>query len=99
MNYSFACPAPCHREIQVDANDHLDAVEKIILAGAMSCRNIHNRSSCKHARLDMPPIPEEKLRHIVSLCVQEELPNPYQELVINSRAKGEDQRYAASHST
>ncbi len=99
MNYSFACPAPCHREIQVDANDHLDAVEKIILAGAISCRNIDNQCCCQHARLDMPPIPEEKLRHIVSLCVQEELRTPYQELVINSRAKGEDQRYATSHST
>ena len=86
MNYSFACPAPCNREIKVNANDHFDAVEKIIMTGAMSCRNIHNQCSCKHARLDMPPIPEEKLRHL------------YQEIVINARPKGEDERYATPHS-
>ena len=98
MKYSFACPAPCNREIKIDANDHSDAVEKIIMAGAMSCRNIDNQCSCQYARLNLPPIPGEKLRHIVSLCVREELRNPYRELVINSRAKGEDQRYATSHS-
>jgi len=98
MNYSFACPAPCNREIKVNANDHFDAVEKIIMTGAMSCRNIHNQCSCKHARLDMPPIPEEKLRHIVSLCMREELRHLYQEIVINARPKGEDERYATPHS-
>ncbi len=72
MTYSFACPAPCNREIKVDAHDNLDAVEKIIMAGAISCRNSDNRCSCKHARIDLSPIPEEQLRRIVSLCMREE---------------------------
>ncbi len=72
MTYSFACPAPCNREITVDAHDTLDAVEKIIMAGAISCRNGDNRCVCSHARIDMSPMPEEELRGIVSLCMREE---------------------------
>jgi hypothetical protein len=72
MTYSFACPAPCSREIKVDANDNLDAVEKIIMAGAISCRNIDNQCRCKHAHFAMSPIPEEQLRGIVRLCMREE---------------------------
>ncbi len=72
MNYSFTCPAPCNREIKVQANDNLDAVEKIIMAGAISCRNVHNQCSCTQAPFGMSPIPEDQLRRIVSLCMQEE---------------------------
>jgi hypothetical protein len=72
MIYSFACPAPCNREIKVDAHDNLDAVEKIIMAGAISCRNINSQCSCNHAQVDMSPIPEEQLRNIVGLCLREE---------------------------
>lgn len=72
MIYSFACPAPCNREIKVDAHDTLDAVEKIILAGGISCRNSDSQCSCSHAQVDMSPIPQEQLRHIVSLCLREE---------------------------
>jgi hypothetical protein len=70
--YSFACPAPCNRTIKVDANDNPTAVEKIIMAGAISCRNMYNRCSCTQAPFDMSPMPEEQLRQIVSLCMQEE---------------------------
>lgn len=80
--YSFACPAPCNREIKIVANDDLDAVEKMITAGAMSCRNIDNRCSCKQAHLDMYPIPEEQLRQIVSLCMREECDSAPSELRI-----------------
>ena len=72
MIYSFACPAPCNREIKVDARDNLDAVEKIITAGAISCRNSDSLCICNHAQVVMSPIPEEQLRHIVSLCMREE---------------------------
>ena len=72
MTYSFVCPAPCNREIKVDANDNLEAVKKIIMKGAISCRNIDNQCNCKQAHLDMSPIPEEQLRNIVSLCMREE---------------------------
>lgn len=97
MNYLFACPAPCKREITVDANDHSEAVEKIILAGAISCRNSDNQCSCRHARLDMPPIPGEQLRRIVSLCMREEFQQLYKELMINVRPKYEDKKYATPH--
>jgi hypothetical protein len=72
MTYSFACPVPCKREIKVDANDNLNAVDKTIVAGAMSCRNRDNQCSCKQAYLNMPPIPAEELRCIVSLYMREE---------------------------
>ena len=72
MTYSFACPTPCNREIKVDANDNFDAVEKIIMAGAISCRNIDNQCRCKNAHRDMSPIPGEELRRIVGLCMREE---------------------------
>ncbi|MHB9098155.1 MAG: hypothetical protein ACYC5X_10090 [Syntrophales bacterium] len=72
MIYSFACPAPCDREIKVEAHDNLDAVEKIIMAGAISCRNSDSQCGCSHARVELSPIPEEQLRHIVSLCMREE---------------------------
>jgi hypothetical protein len=72
MTYSFACPVPCNREIRVQAKDNLDAVDKIILAGAISCRNGKNRSICEEARFVMPPMPEEQLRNIVGLCIREE---------------------------
>ena len=72
MTYSFACPIPCNREIKVDARDNVEAVKKIIVAGAISCRNINNQCNCKQAHFNMPPIPEEQLQHIVSLCMREE---------------------------
>jgi hypothetical protein len=72
MIYSFACPAPCDREIKVEAHDNRDAIEKIITAGAISCRNSDSHCSCSHARVELSPIPEEQLRHIVSLCMREE---------------------------
>lgn len=70
-SYSFACPAPCRRNIKVNATDDLDAVEKIIMAGAISCRNTGNQHSCDQAPFDMPPISEDELRRIVSLSMRE----------------------------
>jgi hypothetical protein len=72
MNYSFACPVPCNREIIVNASGNLDAVEKIIMAGGMSCRNTNYDCSCQHNFIDMSPVPEDELRRIVSFCLQEE---------------------------
>ena len=43
MIYSFTCPTPCSREIMVEANNSIDAIDKIIMAGAMSCRNSRDR--------------------------------------------------------
>lgn len=73
MVYLFACPAPCDREIKVEAKDNIDAIEKIIMAGAIGCRNGDNcQCSCKQANLDMSPIPKEQMRHIVELCMRQE---------------------------
>jgi hypothetical protein len=72
MTYAFACPVPCNREIRVEAKDNLDAIDKIITAGAISCRNSKNQCICKLAHFRLPPIPEEQLRNIVSLCIREE---------------------------
>jgi len=69
--YSFVCPVPCSREIRVEAKDNLDAVDKIIMAGAISCRNGKNQCFCEKAQFSMPPIPEEQLKSIVSLCMRE----------------------------
>ena len=72
MTYAFACPVPCNREIRVEAKNNLDAIDKIIAAGAISCRNSKNQCNCKLAHFLLPPIPEEQLRNIVSLCTREE---------------------------
>jgi hypothetical protein len=72
MTYSFACPVPCNYEIKVDAKNGDDAINKIIMAGAIRCRNIKNRCHCEKANHNMPPIKEEQLRNIVQLCMKEE---------------------------
>jgi len=76
MTYSFACPVPCNYEIKVDAEDSDDAIKKIIMAGAIRCRNINNRCYCEKANHHMPPIKEEQLRNIVRLCMKEECDTP-----------------------
>ena len=40
MTYSFACPVPCDHEIKVHAKNNDDAVNAIIRAGAIRCRNM-----------------------------------------------------------
>ena len=72
MIYSFICPTPCNREIMVEAKNNLDAIDKIITAGAISCRNSENRRICEKAHFDMPPIPVEQLKNIVKLCMRQE---------------------------
>jgi len=71
VTYSFRCPPPCNQEIRVHAKNSIDAIDKIIIAGAISCRNNGNQCNCKNAHVDMPPIPVEQLKNIVALCMQE----------------------------
>ncbi len=73
MTYSFVCPAPCNREIKVDASDNLEAIKKIIMKGAISCRNIDNQCNCRQAHLHMSPIPEEQLRRYRELMHAERM--------------------------
>lgn len=72
MTYSFACPYPCNRVIKVEAKNFLDAIDKILTAGAMSCRNNRNQFICENLHFEMPPIPESYLKNILKLCIQEE---------------------------
>ena len=71
MNYTFSCPVPCSRVIMVNANDDDDAVNKIIGAGAINCRNIKNASCCKKVHY-LSPLSENELREIVRLCMNVE---------------------------
>jgi hypothetical protein len=72
MIYSFICPPPCNREIMVEAKNNLEAIDKIIMEGAISCRNSRNRSTCQKAHFVMPPMPIEQLKDIVGLYMREE---------------------------
>jgi len=72
MTYSFACPVPCNYEIRVDANNDDDAIKKIIMAGAIRCRNINNTCRCEKANHKMPPIKEDLLKNIIRLCMKAE---------------------------
>ena len=72
MIYSFLCPFPCNRKIRVDAKDHPDAVDKMLRAGAMRCRNGENHRLCERDTLALNPMPEEQLKRLVGLCLEEE---------------------------
>jgi hypothetical protein len=72
MVYTFACPVPCHRIIKVYANTDDDAINNIIVAGALSCRNMANRKYCEKSRRDMPSLPAEQLREIVRFSMEAE---------------------------
>ncbi len=66
MVYTFSCPPPCSRVIMADANNDDDAINKIIEAGAINCRNIKNTSSCKKNH-HLSPLSDKELREIVRL--------------------------------
>jgi hypothetical protein len=72
MVYTFACPVPCQRVIKVYANTDDDAINNIIVAGALSCRNMVNRKYCEKSRRDMPSLSEEQLREIVRFSMEAE---------------------------
>jgi hypothetical protein len=65
MIYRFACPVPCNREISINADTDADAIQKIISAGALSCRNIANRSYCEKYDKAMFSLPANRLMEIV----------------------------------
>jgi uncharacterized protein YdiU (UPF0061 family) len=70
MIYTFSCPAPCKRMILIDACTDEDAVDKLIKAGAMICRNSGSHGRCGMTHLVMPPLPDKRLRAIVRLHMQ-----------------------------
>ncbi len=72
MIYTFSCPAPCHWVIKVEAKNDNDAVQEIIGAGAMNCRNNVENTFCKKM-FYLPSLPEGNLRKIVRMCMN--IPN------------------------
>ena len=70
MVYTFACPVPCKRIIKVYATTDDDAVNKIIAAGAISCRNISNQSCCANRHRHMPSLPKNQLMEIVRVSME-----------------------------
>lgn len=72
MVYTFACPAPCQRVIKIVATTDDDAINNIIVAGALSCRNKANRTCCEKGRHHMPSLSEDRLREIVRFSMESE---------------------------
>ena len=72
MTYSFVCPFPCNKELRVDALGNEEAINKLIIAGAIGCRNAQSRYNCEIKLPDMQTMPESKLREIVGSCMREE---------------------------
>ena len=71
MIYTFVCPIPCRRIIKVYADTEEDAIDKIIVAGAMSCR-MANKRACEEGHHRMPSLPDGRLREIVRLSIEME---------------------------
>jgi len=71
ITYLFRCPPPCDREVMVEAKNKRDAIDKMIMAGAMSCRNSEDQRICEKAHVDMPSMPVERLKNIVALYMRE----------------------------
>lgn len=69
MIYSFACPHPCSRVIQVEARNDEDAVRKLIDAGAMTCRNEKCGDPCNRALPFITPLSHSELREAVRLSM------------------------------
>jgi hypothetical protein len=72
MVYSFACPFPCDNEILVAARNDEEAVTRIIMDGAIRCRNGAKHCYCKKANRSLEPMSETQLRDIVRLCMRAE---------------------------
>lgn len=70
MTYSFLCPTPCDHEILVDAENDAVAVIKLMKAGALRCRNTIYQCRCEQSQNYLSPIPDEKLKRIVRMCMR-----------------------------
>lgn len=70
MTYSFLCPTPCNHEILVDAENDATAVVKLMKAGALRCRNAAYQCRCEQSLNYLSPMPDEKLRRIVRMCMR-----------------------------
>ena len=70
MTYTFSCPAPCQKVIVTEACNDDDAVEKLIKAGALICRNKQSCSSCNTIYFVMKALPYEQIREVVRLYMQ-----------------------------
>jgi len=71
MIYSFICPIPCNHQILIDAENDDDAVTKLMLAGALRCRNAQYGCHCEKSKHYMSPMSEADLRRTVMMCMGE----------------------------
>lgn len=84
MIYSFICPAPCNNKIVVFTDNYDDAATKLVDAGALRCRNDRYGCYCEKSWHEMASIPEDQLKNIVKMCMQEETEKPKDNKYISS---------------
>ena len=56
MKYSFKCPAPCNKELNVDALTDDEAINKLMAAG---------KGHAKEAHPNMPPMSEQQMKDML----------------------------------
>jgi hypothetical protein len=56
MKYSFQCPAPCSKEIKVDAVSDDEAINKLMTAGKVHAKEAHP---------NMPAMSEQQMKDMV----------------------------------
>jgi predicted small metal-binding protein len=56
MKYSFKCPAPCNKEIKVDAVTDDEAINKLMAAGKVHAKEAHP---------NMPPMSEKQMKDML----------------------------------
>jgi len=71
MIYSFLCPMPCNHEILIDAENDHDATTKLMLAGALRCRNAKYRCHCEKSKHYTSPMSEADLKRTIRMCMCE----------------------------
>ena len=70
MLYTFSCPAPCKKIVQIEAFDDEEAIDKIIIEGAMLCRNMKSNVRCSESPTLMSPLSDMHLREVIRLSMQ-----------------------------
>ena len=77
MVYRYACPSPCRRVVTVHADTDEEAIERLIGAGAMGCRNLAYRNECREGHHHMPLLSEVQLRQIILWGMEAEASVPF----------------------
>lgn len=70
MTYLFVCPYPCDREIIINADNDQEALDKIMVAGALSCRKPSGLDVCRETH-SLCLLTEAQIKDVVRLCLRE----------------------------